>query len=274
MNSEMGAHVDGYIAVAATTLIVTPNQDQPLTGRPADVLAAAEKCMDAALRLMKPGRKNTEVTEAVAKIAADFGVEACEGVLSHEMKRFVIDGNNVIIQRPSVHETVQEFEFAENQVFSLDVCLTTGPDGKIRESPQHNKPFVYKLNPQHSTTIASVRRQSSRDVHKSIVEKFGTLPFAVRSLDKKTGRLGLLELQRAGIVDPYPVLIEKPGEFAARIKSTVWITPSNVNRATSGPIPRYVSEKGVVNEDIKKLLATSTKIKKPKKAAAMDMSDD
>lgn len=274
---EMGGHIDGYIAVAATTIVATHNLgEQTLTGGPADAYAAAEKCVEAAMRLMKPGRKSTEITEAMGKIAEDFGVTLCEGVFSHQLKRFVIDGSNAFVQKKTVHDLVDEFEFAEHQVYSLDVCVTTGKDSRIRDSPQHTKPYLYKLNPQNNAAIGGIRRQSAKDVHKYIVDTFGTLPFAVRNLDNKAGRLGLLELHRLGLVEPLPVLVGRNGEFAARIKTTVWITSNNVNRATSGPLPRYVSEKAVVNEDIKKLLATSTKFKKTAVPVsdAMDMSDD
>lgn len=39
--------------------------------------------------------QNTEITDIFAKVAADFKVSAVQGVLSHSMSRFTIDGENV-----------------------------------------------------------------------------------------------------------------------------------------------------------------------------------
>jgi len=60
---------------------------------------------------MRPGVKNTEITTTIQKVATEFHCTPVEGVLSHQMKRFVIDGNKVIITRPSIDQKVEEFTF-------------------------------------------------------------------------------------------------------------------------------------------------------------------
>lgn len=50
----MGAHIDGFIAVLAHTHVI---QQGPITGRAADVIAAANTAAEVALRLVRPGRK-------------------------------------------------------------------------------------------------------------------------------------------------------------------------------------------------------------------------
>ena len=52
--SDMGCHIDGFIAVVAHTHVL---QDGPVTGRAADVIAAANTAAEVALRLLRPGRK-------------------------------------------------------------------------------------------------------------------------------------------------------------------------------------------------------------------------
>ena len=63
-----------------------------VTGRKADVLMAAHLASEAAIRLIKPGGKNWDVTDAVQKIAESFGCKPCEGILSHSQERNVVDG--------------------------------------------------------------------------------------------------------------------------------------------------------------------------------------
>jgi len=53
------------------------------------------------LRLLRPGHKNNDVTDLITKITGVYGVNAVEGVLSHDLKKHVIDGNQVIINKGS-----------------------------------------------------------------------------------------------------------------------------------------------------------------------------
>jgi methionine aminopeptidase len=48
----MGAHIDGFIAVVAHTLVVEPKGK--VSGRKADVILAAYFASEAALRLVRP----------------------------------------------------------------------------------------------------------------------------------------------------------------------------------------------------------------------------
>lgn len=52
--SDVGCHIDGFIAVVAHTHVL---QEGPVTGRAADVIAAANTAAEVALRLVRPGRK-------------------------------------------------------------------------------------------------------------------------------------------------------------------------------------------------------------------------
>ena len=55
--SDLGAHVDGFIAVVAHTIVVGAAPDTVIEGRKADVLLAAHYASQAALRLLKPGNE-------------------------------------------------------------------------------------------------------------------------------------------------------------------------------------------------------------------------
>jgi methionine aminopeptidase len=74
------------------------------------------------------------VTEAIQKIANAYGVQPLEGVLSHDLKKHFIDGNKVILNKETLEQHVEEAEFQVNDVFALDVYITTG-DGKTKEVP-------------------------------------------------------------------------------------------------------------------------------------------
>jgi methionine aminopeptidase len=55
--SDLGAHVDGFIAVVAHTIVLGATSEAKVTGRRADVVLAAHYASQAALHLLKPGNE-------------------------------------------------------------------------------------------------------------------------------------------------------------------------------------------------------------------------
>jgi methionine aminopeptidase len=128
--------------------------DNPVTGRRADVLKAAWHAAEAAMRLIKAGNKNSAVTEVVGKVATNWGCKPVEGellappslrldftvmvgMLSCQQTQNVIDGKKRIIQNPTESQR-RDFEtitFAENEVYGMDVLVSSGEDGKVNPLP-------------------------------------------------------------------------------------------------------------------------------------------
>lgn len=84
----LGAHIDGYAVVVAETIVVSPSV-LPIVDIRASLLAAAHQAAEVAIRLVKPGGKNWEVTEGIKKVLAEYesvGVKGIEGVLSHQVR--------------------------------------------------------------------------------------------------------------------------------------------------------------------------------------------
>lgn len=54
LNRDLGAHVDGFIAVVAHTIVLGATSEAKVTGRRADVVLATHYASQAALRLLKP----------------------------------------------------------------------------------------------------------------------------------------------------------------------------------------------------------------------------
>jgi len=66
---ELGAHVDGFAAFAAHTIVVQSDAKAVVAGPKADVILAAYKAVQAALRVIKPGNFNNQVTEVIRKVS-------------------------------------------------------------------------------------------------------------------------------------------------------------------------------------------------------------
>jgi len=90
---DLGAHMDGYVAQAAHTIVVSADANSKVTGKKADAILAAYTAMQAAQRAIKEAGTNSSVTELIAKVCEEYGVNPVEGVLSHKTKKHLIDGN-------------------------------------------------------------------------------------------------------------------------------------------------------------------------------------
>lgn len=130
--SDLGVHIDGFIALVAHTIVVGASADKPVEGRAADAILAAYNAIQVAYRLLKPGKLNSEVTSHIAKVNESYKCNALEGVLSHELKKHLIDGNNCIINKETFEQKVEEREFQVGEVYALDVIVSTG-EGKPKE---------------------------------------------------------------------------------------------------------------------------------------------
>eukprot|EP01118_Nematostelium_gracile_P005252 TRINITY_DN1647_c0_g1_i1.p1 TRINITY_DN1647_c0_g1~~TRINITY_DN1647_c0_g1_i1.p1 ORF type:complete len:395 (-),score=156.15 TRINITY_DN1647_c0_g1_i1:57-1241(-) len=256
---DLGVHIDGFISVVAHSWIVTSNPSVPTSGRQADVIAAAHYAAEIAHRLVKPGKKNTDVTEAINKVAEQFKCNTVEGVLSHQMKRFVIDGNKVIISKSSLEHKVEEFEFEENQVYAIDIVMSTG-EGKAKETELRTT--IYKRAVDQNYLL---KMKAARYVFNEINSRFPTLPFTLRALDEKRGRLGITECLKHDLVNPYPVLFEKQGEFVAQFKFTVLVLPSGTMKLNAHALPYIQSNYKIEDAGLNAILQTGTKRAKKNK---------
>eukprot|EP00850_Spirogloea_muscicola_P022800 SM000312S11993 [mRNA] locus=s312:82782:85204:- [translate_table: standard] len=253
---DLGCHIDGFIAVLAHT-VVLQEETALVTGRAADVLAAANTGLDVAMRLIRPGRKNKEVTEALQKVAAAYGCKLVEGVLSHQMKQFVIDGNKVVLSITNNETRVDEFEFEDNEVYAIDVVMTTG-EGKPRVLDERQT-TVYKRAVDKEYNL---KMKASRFIFSEINQKFSIMPFTARALEEKRARLGLVECVNHELLQPYPVLHEKPGDLVAHVKATVLLMSNGSDRVTGHPAQALELTKPMEDPDVKAYLALGTKKKK------------
>jgi len=257
---DLGAHIDGFASLGAHTTIISENKLHPTTGKKADVVCAAHYALEAALRLLKQGKKNSDITRTIRQIAYIYHVNPLEAVLSHELKRFVIDGQRVIANRETLDQKVEEFEFGEFEAYTLDIVMSTG-EGKAKE--KDTKTTIYKKAQDASY---SLKLQSARTLFKEINQKYPAMPFTIRSFPDKRARLGLSEIVKHDLVYPYPVLYEKPNEFIAQFKATVLVLPSGVTRLTEAPqMPYVTSDYSIEDAQLKALLAEDLKKAKKKR---------
>lgn len=223
---DLGIHVDGYCAQVAHTIQVTENGELGGDEKAARVIAAAYTAMKTAMRKMRPGSSVYDITNVIEKVAEHYNVTPVDGVLSHMIKRYIIDGFRCIPQRKSPEHAVHDYELDKAQVWCLDIVFSSGK-GKLKEKDV--RPTVYKVSLDNHYTM---KMESSKEVEKEIETKFMTFPFAVRNLESKKARLGLNEMLKHDAIVPYPVLYEREGEIVAHFKMTLLINNKKIEPIT------------------------------------------
>lgn len=262
---DLGAHIDGFIAVAAHSIIVGAKPDKKGTGRAADVVLAAYHASQAALRLLKDGTSNYAVTEAVQKIAAEFKCKPIEGMLSHQLKQFKIDGEKTIIQNPTIAQKKEheKCEFEKYEVYAMDVLVSTG-EGLGKELD--TKVSIYKKTEENYL----LKLKASRAFYAEVKKKYGPMPFNLRNFEEEAkAKMGVHECVTHKLVEPFQVLYEKHNEIVAQFKNTVLILPNGLTVVTGCPfdVTCYESEHSVQDEDLKKLLESDVVLAEGKKSA-------
>jgi len=259
---DLGCHIDGYLAVAAHTVIV--DAQAGVSGRKADVLQAAFAAANVAKALLKAGAKSQSFHESLAKTVKCFNCNMVAGIVSHDIKRNVLDGPKIIPTRIDPEDKPTEAcEVAPNDVFVIDILVSSG-EGKTKVS--ETRTTVYK---RQADEVYQLKMKTSRALFSEIKKRFLAFPFSLRELDEKSARMGIVECNSHGVVKGYNVLTEKSDkEFVAQVKFTALVTATGAVKITGLPldIPDTIkSEFSVADPELLALIADATEDKKKKK---------
>ncbi|GBG25906.1 Methionine aminopeptidase 2 [Hondaea fermentalgiana] len=260
---DLGVHIDGFPVVVAHTFVVAPKGGSPsaIDGKKADVIAAAYTAAEAAVKCIRDGEPNDKITETIKMVSEDFGVKPVQGVLMHQMKRFVIDGNDVVIGREELDQKVESFNFEKGGVYTVDVVMSTG-EGKPIQKEARTTVFKRAADQKYM-----LKMKASRQVMSTIDKEYTTFPFGIGSFkDEKTARMGVVECIKHDLLHPYPVLFEKPGEIVAHFKYTVLLFGSGPSKVTGAAVdPSQLQTEKKPREEVQALLALEVKKNKKNK---------
>merc|ERR1712190_299605 len=186
------------------------------------------------------------------------------GVLSHQLKKHVIDGSRVIMSCATDDQNVDEFEFELNEVYCIDVLMSTG-EGKGKEAELRHT--VYKRQVDASYIL---KTQKARQFISEVNKRFPALPFSLRAIeDEQVARVGVSEAKRHELLEEYPILKERDREVVAQFKFTALLLPGGTKKITGLPLGNLEAQLAPANSiddpELKKLLASSANPKKQKK---------
>lgn len=240
-----GAHIDGYAANVAHTVIVGDKGDE----RKGQVIAAAHSALRAAERAIRDGSTNADVTAVMNKVVEDFNCVVIEGVLSHSVKKYCIDSNKVIIGKEAPLQNVEDWTFVPGEVIHLDVYVSTG-EGKPKLAEQRTTVYKRELQNQYNLKL-----QKSRQFFAEANKRFPSLPFSLRAFEDTIGaKVGVRECVEHELMQEFPVLTEKEGQFVAHFKSTVAILPRSTVVLAGALAPAADKIAAIKSDEVKGLV--------------------
>ncbi|AKB34775.1 Methionine aminopeptidase [Methanosarcina siciliae C2J] len=198
---DLGVHVDGYIADSAITVDLSGNSD---------IVKASEGALAVAIDLMKPGISTGEVGAAIEEKIRSYGLNPITNLTGHGLSQYEAHDN------PSVPNKHVEggVILKEGDVLAIEPFATNGT-GLVHDGSWAEIYSLIKKKPVRLPAVRNVLKQ---------VEAYRELPFAKRWIESDKLDFSLIQLEKAGILHSYPVLVESAGGLVAQTEHTVIIT--------------------------------------------------
>lgn len=199
---DLGVHVDGYIADAATTIDFTGNDE---------LVEAAEQALEAALDAVAAGVDTGTVGAEIEDVIRGYGYTPVLNLSGHGVEQYDAHTGPNIPNRGVDRGT----ELQVGDVVAIEPFATDGR-GKVTEGAKEE---IFELQQERS-----VRNRGARQVLDQITSEFDGLPFASRWVDSPRAEMALRRLKQAGVVRGYPVLKEEDGRLISQAEHTVIVT--------------------------------------------------
>jgi len=198
---DLGVHVDGYIADSAVTVDLSGNSD---------IVKAAEAGLAAAIDLARPGVTTGELGAAIESSIRAYGLNPIINLTGHGLSQYEAHDEPAIPNKHVEGGAVLK----EGDVFAIEPFATNGA-GFVHEGSLTEIYSIIRKKPVRMPAVRNVLKQA---------EEYKELPFAKRWLQADKLDFALIQLEKAGVIHSYPVLIERTGGIVAQAEHTIIIT--------------------------------------------------
>jgi len=200
---DFGVHVDGWISDAAFTYVFDENCNR--------VARAAYDALYEAVHVIRPGTCVAEIGKKISDVAKRHGVKPVSNLGGHQIHRYMLHAGLFVPNVPEGRGVVDE-----GMLLAVEPFMTDGR-GHVSEGTSVT---IYSLERRRA------RSQNARKMLEYIENRFKTLPFARRWIEKEFGKggwLALYELVKGGSLRQYPILLEDRGSVVAQFETTVYV---------------------------------------------------
>ncbi|HLC60090.1 MAG TPA: type II methionyl aminopeptidase [Candidatus Nanoarchaeia archaeon] len=201
---DLGVHVNGAIGDTAYTI--------DLSGKYSDLVQAAQKALEEALKIVNVGTELREIGKTIQDAIKSYGFNPVRNLSGHGLGLYDIHTSPTLPNFDNGDKT----KLKENMTFAIEPFSTTGA-GIVGEK---GHPTVFMM--QHKR---NVRSPITRQVLKEI-ESYENLPFAERWLTRKFGakaNFALRELSQLGMIHQFPPLVETSKGLVAQAEHSILI---------------------------------------------------
>ncbi len=199
---DIGVHVDGWIADAATTV--------DLSGTP-ELVEASEAALATALETVGPGVHTGEVGRVIEETIEEYEYNPIVNLSGHGLDAYDAHTSPNVPNRGI--DTGVEFEVGD--VVAIEPFATDG-SGRVSEGGTEEIFSLIEPGP--------IRDRRARRLLETISERYQTLPFATRWVEESRVEMSLRRLKRNDIIRGYPVLKEDDGCLVSQAEHTVIVT--------------------------------------------------
>ena len=201
---DLGVHINGAIGDTAYTI--------DLSGKYSDLVKAAQKALEEALKIVAVGTELREIGKIINDTIKGYGFNPVRNLSGHGLGLYDIHTSPTLPNFDNGDKT----KLTKDMTFAIEPFSTTGA-GIVGEK---GHPTVFMMQNKRN-----VRSPITREVLKEI-EIYENLPFAERWLTRKFGakaNFALRELTQLGMVHQFPPLVETSKGLVAQAEHSIMI---------------------------------------------------
>lgn len=214
---DLGAHIDGYIADSAITILapgksLEEKYDTDAINKHQELIESSDAGLEAAINTVKPGVEIGKIGAAVEKAIESYGFNPVSNLSGHSLEHWNLH-SGISIPNFDDKSTVQ---LKEGNVIAIEPFATDGI-GWVTDTAHT---AIYRFLKDKPFRIAHTQK-----VLKEIKANYTDLPFSIRWLSEKfnVDRLNssIRQLSQTMTIYAYPALKEKENGWVSQSEHTV-----------------------------------------------------
>lgn len=185
---DVGVSVDGYIADTAATVALS-EEDKKL-------VEAAEKALEEAIKLVRPGRNINEISVKIEEVIKSFGLKPITNLTGHGLEQYMVHAEPRVPNYKSEYSHILK----EGEVIAIEPFITGGRNYITEED--EDRGLTYSL-----VQVKPCRLREARQIIELMKERQG-MPFSERWINIKGVKLKLAmrELKDRECVEVHRIL--------------------------------------------------------------------
>lgn len=213
---DLGAHVEGYIADSAVSVLVGADDYTDLDSSEHDLnlkmIETAQNALESAINTIKDGIEIGKVGTAIEETINQNNLNSVSNLTGHSMDRWILHSG---VSVPNIKEDNKHI-IQEGDVLAIEPFVTNGI-GRVGDM---NDTYIFRF-----LRDRPMRMVQARKLLKIIEINYRTLPFSQRWLtehiNSKHLNMAMRQLLSSRAIYPYHVLKEKSNARVAQAEHTV-----------------------------------------------------